>query len=185
MLAGTIAPALRCRHRRQGPVAQWLEPAAHNRLVGGSSPSGPTTISRVFRRAARIAGFSWSTGRLRYNAACHCNHIENGMFFQSLSKPLIWSRRRSGEVQWSWSAEGPFVRRFELPRPAPAGRKFAGEAAAAWSTDWSTNQVFCPKSTNRGTEEERLATSLLALSAVENAGCGVRSEPLVPTHSIL
>lgn len=25
-----------------GPVAQWLEPAAHNRLVGGSSPSGPT-----------------------------------------------------------------------------------------------------------------------------------------------
>src|SRR5262245_52622457 len=28
-----------------GPVAQWLEPAAHNRLVGGSSPPGPTTHS--------------------------------------------------------------------------------------------------------------------------------------------
>jgi hypothetical protein len=27
---------------RQGPVAQWLEPAAHNGLVGGSSPPGPT-----------------------------------------------------------------------------------------------------------------------------------------------
>ena len=27
--------------RHVGPVAQWLEPAAHNRLVGGSSPSGP------------------------------------------------------------------------------------------------------------------------------------------------
>jgi hypothetical protein len=27
-----------------GPVAQWSEPAAHNRLVGGSSPSGPTKI---------------------------------------------------------------------------------------------------------------------------------------------
>ncbi len=26
-----------------GPVAQWLEPAAHNRLVAGSSPAGPTT----------------------------------------------------------------------------------------------------------------------------------------------
>ena len=25
-----------------GPVAQWLEPAAHNRLVAGSSPAGPT-----------------------------------------------------------------------------------------------------------------------------------------------
>ena len=25
-----------------GPVAQWLEPAAHNGLVVGSSPTGPT-----------------------------------------------------------------------------------------------------------------------------------------------
>ena len=28
-----------------GPVAQWLEPAAHNGLVAGSSPAGPTTHS--------------------------------------------------------------------------------------------------------------------------------------------
>ena len=27
-----------------GPVAQWLEPAAHNGLVAGSSPAGPTII---------------------------------------------------------------------------------------------------------------------------------------------
>jgi hypothetical protein len=27
-----------------GPVAQWLEPAAHNGLVAGSSPAGPTTL---------------------------------------------------------------------------------------------------------------------------------------------
>src|SRR5689334_15700037 len=27
---------------RPGPVAQWLEPTAHNGLVGGSSPPGPT-----------------------------------------------------------------------------------------------------------------------------------------------
>jgi hypothetical protein len=26
-----------------GPVAQWLEPTAHNGLVGGSNPPGPTT----------------------------------------------------------------------------------------------------------------------------------------------
>ena len=36
-----------CREKKatnpaRGPVAQWSEPAAHNRLVGGSSPSGPT-----------------------------------------------------------------------------------------------------------------------------------------------
>lgn len=48
--------------RPAGPVAQWLEPAAHNRLVGGSSPSGPTKISKDLYRAARIAGFPWSTG---------------------------------------------------------------------------------------------------------------------------
>ena len=29
---------------RAGPVAQWLEPTAHNGLVGGSSPPGPTTL---------------------------------------------------------------------------------------------------------------------------------------------
>src|SRR5437660_1204725 len=33
------------RSRCAGPVAQWSEPAAHNRLVGGSSPPGPTTHS--------------------------------------------------------------------------------------------------------------------------------------------
>ncbi len=30
-----------------GPVAQWLEPTAHNGLVGGSSPPGPTTHSII------------------------------------------------------------------------------------------------------------------------------------------
>lgn len=28
-----------------GPVAQWLEPAAHNGLVAGSSPAGPTRLA--------------------------------------------------------------------------------------------------------------------------------------------
>src|SRR3954471_21189675 len=36
------------RPRGAGPVAQWLELAAHNRLVGGSSPPGPTTHSRCY-----------------------------------------------------------------------------------------------------------------------------------------
>ena len=47
---------------RIGPVAQWSELAAHNRLVGGSSPPGPTTHSRpmgdfpVFRGKRPIGG---------------------------------------------------------------------------------------------------------------------------------
>jgi hypothetical protein len=36
----------RRRFIQGGPVAQWSEPAAHNRLVGGSSPPGPTMHSR-------------------------------------------------------------------------------------------------------------------------------------------
>ena len=32
--------------RQVGPVAQWLEPTAHNGLVAGSSPAGPTTHTR-------------------------------------------------------------------------------------------------------------------------------------------
>ena len=31
----------------QGPVAQWLERPAHNRLVAGSIPARPTTLSVV------------------------------------------------------------------------------------------------------------------------------------------
>src|SRR3954451_9827140 len=30
-----------------GPVAQWLEPAAHNGLVAGSSPAGATKIGVI------------------------------------------------------------------------------------------------------------------------------------------
>ena len=33
--------------REQGPQLNWLEPAAHNGLVVGSSPTGPTTIKEV------------------------------------------------------------------------------------------------------------------------------------------
>src|ERR1700738_5175617 len=37
---GTVAVV--SRDTPAGPVAQWLEPAAHNGLVAGSSPAGPT-----------------------------------------------------------------------------------------------------------------------------------------------
>src|SRR5262249_42931082 len=51
---------------RIGPVAQWLEPTAHNGLVGGSNPPGPTIFnafhvrirfdrSRMFLFSSRIS----------------------------------------------------------------------------------------------------------------------------------
>jgi hypothetical protein len=51
-MGGIVAArfAASCLHRCAGPVAQWLEPTAHNGLVGGSSPPGPTTQSDANRR---------------------------------------------------------------------------------------------------------------------------------------
>jgi hypothetical protein len=44
------------RRARLGPVAQWLEPTAHNGLVGGSSPPGPTSAFDALRlRRAKFA----------------------------------------------------------------------------------------------------------------------------------
>src|SRR5215207_9422642 len=42
-----------------GPVAQWLEPAAHNGLVAGSSPAGPTQS-----RTLGLVHFSARTGEV-------------------------------------------------------------------------------------------------------------------------
>ena len=41
------------RLRPEGPVAQWLEQPAHNRMVPGSSPGGPTTPPHAPERRPR------------------------------------------------------------------------------------------------------------------------------------
>ena len=53
-----------------GPIAQWLEPTAHNGLVPGSSPGGPTNfLIRWCQRRRRLClsgdGRSWAPLRLR------------------------------------------------------------------------------------------------------------------------
>src|SRR5579862_5092132 len=54
---------------RNGPVAQWSELAAHNRLVGGSSPPGPTTkTSAPYKATGRFRGMCPSSARWRRNA---------------------------------------------------------------------------------------------------------------------
>ena len=55
-----------------GPVAQWSEPAAHNGLVAGSSPAGPTngsTKAMMTRRA--FAGFVLLAGTTLVAASAH------------------------------------------------------------------------------------------------------------------
>ena len=41
--SGGVLRLMQSRSRPLGPVAQWLEPAAHNGLVAGSSPARPTS----------------------------------------------------------------------------------------------------------------------------------------------
>ena len=47
-----------------GPVAQWLEPAAHNGLVAGSSPARPTNHSLDYIDFSAVGGFRRVAGRL-------------------------------------------------------------------------------------------------------------------------
>ena len=55
--AGTVVPCCSRSGPAAGPVAQWLEPAAHNGLVAGSSPAGPTNqINRLVRGYFAAAG---------------------------------------------------------------------------------------------------------------------------------
>src|SRR5450755_3225368 len=44
-----------------GPVAQWLEPTAHNGLVAGSSPAGPTIQIQGLTTISPVAELSWPT----------------------------------------------------------------------------------------------------------------------------
>src|SRR6202167_5748851 len=65
---------------RAGPVAQRLEPAAHNGLVGGSIPSRPTNVFNFLRTISAVTefqphsrpsrgAFSWAlaAGPMRYS----------------------------------------------------------------------------------------------------------------------
>src|SRR6266702_2431022 len=80
---GGLSPALRdrrspckrsphrCRPLRPaaaaGPVAQWLEPAAHNGLVAGSSPAGPTNEINNFSRWLTWRVFLSARNAYRYD----------------------------------------------------------------------------------------------------------------------
>ena len=63
MTVHSIAPAAFA-----GPVAQRLEPAAHNGLVAGSSPAGPTNDIKHFACIGILTNFCRLRYRLRNSA---------------------------------------------------------------------------------------------------------------------
>jgi hypothetical protein len=93
---------------RIGPVAQWSELAAHNRLVAGSSPAGPTNKNNelfdIFagtrKRELDIWQLSW----------------QQSANFALASKRPPW--RPCTALPWAMAASGVCPTRFNLP-PAP------------------------------------------------------------------
>ena len=66
-LYGEGRAGVAARPLRAGPVAQWLEPTAHNGLVGGSSPPGPTILVSVLCDLSRSASPSLPAGPMPFN----------------------------------------------------------------------------------------------------------------------
>src|SRR5437879_5887643 len=89
---GTVAGRPPRGRSAAGPVAQWLEPAAHNGLVAGSSPAGPTSLRslRELRlgepvpqmsseasegcRAGALAKADWSRSQPKYRKQPHAKY---------------------------------------------------------------------------------------------------------------
>jgi hypothetical protein len=92
------------RERPVGPVAQWLEPAAHNGLVGGSSPSRPTSHTPRPHPLSGADDFSGLFGELS----------QTGVEFRA-DRGVIWALR-AGTSPRSLPAI------FQFPRPS-AGRR--------------------------------------------------------------
>ena len=73
--------------RRQlaaGPVAQWLEPAAHNGLVAGSSPAGPTNEISSLLSFIRPERDHRTRNRTRYVRFSFAHRITHGDLLDSI-----------------------------------------------------------------------------------------------------
>ncbi len=66
-----------------GLVAQWLEPTAHNGLVGGSSPSRPTTNSTA------TCNFHDLHGLAELSGGCEAGWLEAGLFRGCCRRNLV------------------------------------------------------------------------------------------------
>src|ERR1700730_4845190 len=71
--------------RRIGTVAQWLEPTAHNGLVGGSSPPGPTSDLLEFLKFR--AGLGPTDHRIDHRNVCGVLASDRG----SCALQIVWA----------------------------------------------------------------------------------------------
>jgi hypothetical protein len=78
-----------------GPVAQWLEPAAHNGLVAGSSPAGPT--NEIKNLLGLVRDHRTRNAPLRLRLPCLSNSQTNVTLRTRLG-PLLFDRRFGGLI---------------------------------------------------------------------------------------
>ena len=102
-----------------GPIAQWLEQTTHNRLVGGSNPSGPTNFT-----------MSAANGLLIFDDACRfcrgCVRVLQWLDWFNTVKPLPLSAADECVAQYSLSHEALMASMHLVTRD---GRVFAGAEA--------------------------------------------------------
>jgi hypothetical protein len=119
--ASTVAGRPSRGRSAAGPVAQWLEPAAHNGLVAGSSPAGPTSL-RSLRELwlGRPAHRKRSERRLPRRSPSG----EGGLFrrAQRLGRPPIISGRAAAR-----STPAPFPTKTSKTTPCKVEKAAAGE----------------------------------------------------------
>jgi len=88
-----------------GPVAQWLEPAAHNGLVAGSSPAGPTIFfgGDEGRASAAGAAIERARGRTRVSplvAQITLCHLRSDLAHLPFIQEPIWQHSASGTARF-------------------------------------------------------------------------------------
>jgi hypothetical protein len=109
-----------------GPVAQWLEPAAHNGLVAGSSPARPTSHAldqTPFPESAISTDFSGGYRRATWNFG-----LTAGSFTPCGPKYALglWRRFFSFRGRRRWLRQRP---EFERPETGSNRRRVAAKGA--------------------------------------------------------
>jgi hypothetical protein len=109
-----------------GPVAQWLEPAAHNGLVAGSSPARPTSHAldqTPFPESAISTDFSGGYRRATWNFG-----LTAGSFTPCGPKYALglWRRFFSFRGRRRWLRQRP---EFERPETGSYRRRVAAKGA--------------------------------------------------------
>ena len=99
-----------------GPVAQWLEPSAHNRLVAGSSPAGPTILLHVCSEAFYVYAFPFKLAdgnaslpstaastaqRVRPRTAWTSSKISSPRYGHGMVESASFSSRNNAIRMWS------------------------------------------------------------------------------------